>query len=156
MLMMRSAPPWLLRIIYWPTVLTVRRDPQRLRAQITTLGKAMSEPDQAVYNMPEYQDALCEAFCAAFRRGSRGPVLDLKLCSQAWGQWLQDIPSQVYLWHGEADRNTPIAMARYLERMIPNCRTTFYADEGHISVMHHHGQEILRELISGGNIDLKQ
>lgn len=155
-LMMQKAPAWLLRLIYWPTALTVRCDPEKLRSQLATLGKAMSEPDRVIYNTPEFQAAIWEAFCAAFRQGSRGPVLDLKLCSQSWGRWLQDIPIEVQLWHGKADQNTPIAMAHYLQQAIPKSQATFYPNEGHISVMHNHGREILQKLIADDHKDLKQ
>jgi pimeloyl-ACP methyl ester carboxylesterase len=51
------------------------------------------------------------------------------------------------LWHGEADQNIPLEMARYVATAIPNCEAKFYADEGHLSVFKKNSEEILRALV---------
>ena len=48
-----------------------------------------------------------------------------------------------HLWYGEDDRETPIAMGRYLATAIPKSQTHFYPGEGHLSVMVNHLEEIL-------------
>ena len=53
---------------------------------------------------------------------------------------------EVQLWHGEADTNTPLAMARYMQKALPKCRATFIPGEGHVSMMHNHGLEIFAAL----------
>jgi pimeloyl-ACP methyl ester carboxylesterase len=142
----RKVPAWLLRLIYQPTVAIARRNPEKLRPQLLRSTKGMPAVDRAVFAKSEFQQALLDAFCAAFRQGARGPVDDLKLCAGSWGKWLKDIPIEVRLWHGEADTNAPLAMARYLQHAIPRSRATFYPDEGHVSVMHRYGCEILGTL----------
>jgi pimeloyl-ACP methyl ester carboxylesterase len=127
-------------------VAVARRNPEKLRPQLLQSAKSMPAADQAIFARPEFQQALLDAFCAAFRQGARGPVDDLKLCAGSWGRWLKDISIDVRLWHGEADTNAPIAMARYLQRAIPKSRATFYPDEGHVSLMHRYGCEILGAL----------
>ncbi|MFZ6028492.1 MAG: alpha/beta fold hydrolase [Chloroflexota bacterium] len=146
-LLMQRAPSWLLKAFYWPVVRMSRRDPEKLHPQLRRSVRGMAAVDQAIAAAPEFQQALLAAFCAAFQQGSRGPVLDIKLCGQPWGSWLQDIHMPVQLWHGDADRNAPVAMARYLESKIPQCRATFYANEGHVSVMANHGREIFQKLV---------
>jgi fermentation-respiration switch protein FrsA (DUF1100 family) len=47
------------------------------------------------------------------------------------------------MWHGEADRLIPPALARLLAKALPECIATFYPDEGHISLMKNHAQDIL-------------
>lgn len=146
LLMVQKAPSWLWRLLYAPVSVMARRSPDRLRPQLLQSARGMPEPDRAVFTAPEYQAALLEAFCAAFRQGPRGPVLDLKLCAQSWGEWLPDIPIEVQLWHGELDQNAPIAMVRYMRQAIPRSRAMFYPDEGHVSIMHNHCREILQSL----------
>jgi pimeloyl-ACP methyl ester carboxylesterase len=53
----------------------------------------------------------------------------------------------VHLWHGEADRNAPVAMGRFVAKSIPGCVTHFYPDEGHLSLFKHHFEEVLRVLV---------
>ncbi|HSB01577.1 MAG TPA: alpha/beta hydrolase [Anaerolineales bacterium] len=144
--LVRKIPMWLMRLIYQPTVAAARRNPEKLRLQLLQSAKWMPEVDRAIFVMPEIQQALLEAFCAAFQQGARGPLEDLKLCAGSWGKWLMDIPIEVRLWHGEADMNAPIAMARYMQHAIPKSRATCYPGEGHVSVMYKYGCEILGSL----------
>ena len=53
---------------------------------------------------------------------------------------------EIRIWHGEADRNAPVAMARYTEDMLPKSQATYYPEEGHVSLLHHHAREILMSL----------
>ena len=59
----------------------------------------------------------------------------------------------VHLWQGEMDRNAPPAMGRYLAAAIPQCRATFYPNEGHVSLIVNHAAEILRVLAVGRGAD---
>jgi pimeloyl-ACP methyl ester carboxylesterase len=141
-----KTPAWLLRLMYQPTVAAARHNPEKLRPQLLQSAKWLPEADRAIFVMPELQQALLDSFCAAFQQGARGPLEDLQLCAGSWGEWLMDIPIEVRLWHGEADMNAPIAMAHYMQNTIPRSRATFYPGEGHVSVMHKYGCEILRAL----------
>ena len=49
----------------------------------------------------------------------------------------------VHLWSGEADRDTPSAMGRFLAAAIPKSQTHFYPEEGHLSVLVNLRQDIL-------------
>jgi pimeloyl-ACP methyl ester carboxylesterase len=55
----------------------------------------------------------------------------------------QEITIAVHLWHGEADRDAPIAMGRYLAVAIPKCDAAFSPGEGHLSVFMNHPRDIL-------------
>ena len=49
----------------------------------------------------------------------------------------------VHLWHGKIDRDTPIAMGRSLAAAIAKSQAHFYPEEGHLSVLVNHRQDIL-------------
>lgn len=146
MKLMRAFPVWLIRLTFLPIALTVRSNPEKLRTQLLQLARGLPAEDRAVFSEPAYLQAVLEAYCGAFRQGTRGPAQDLKLCAQGWGSWLPDISIEVQLWHGEKDANAPIAMARYMQQAIPKTRATFIPGEGHISLMHNHGRAILEAL----------
>ena len=61
----------------------------------------------------------------------------------------QEITVAVHLWHGEADRDTPIAMGRSLAAAIPKSQAHFYPQEGHLSVLMNHIQDILGVFATG-------
>ena len=48
----------------------------------------------------------------------------------------------VYLWHGEKDLVVPAAMGHYPSETIPDCRATFYKEEGHFSIVLNRMEEI--------------
>jgi len=62
-----------------------------------------------------------------------------------WGFPLQDIPAEVFLWHGELDVNSQPAWGHYLAHEIPNCKATFLADEAHF-ILFSHWSEILQTM----------
>jgi pimeloyl-ACP methyl ester carboxylesterase len=146
LLLCQKVPYGLLRLLYWPTALTLRRSPEKLLPQLSQSAKLMPEADRAIYADLAFQKTVLAAFRAAFQQGARGPVWDTRLCTQPWGFQLRDIQIAVQLWHGEADQNAPVAMARYMQGALLKCQATYYPGEGHVSVMHQHGREILRAL----------
>ncbi len=52
----------------------------------------------------------------------------------------------LFLWQGEQDRVMPAAAARLLAQALPHCTATFYPDEGHLSTLVNHVQEIWQAL----------
>jgi pimeloyl-ACP methyl ester carboxylesterase len=61
---------------------------------------------------------------------------------------LQDIHTPIQLWHGEADQNAPVEMARFAASAIPKCEAKFYPGEGHLSLFKKHAAEFIRVLVS--------
>jgi len=117
--------------VMWIQSVRVRqaRKPERL---LTQMKRSFAEVDRPYLDRPEIRDALLSEVKEAFRQGSRGPAYELRLYSHRWGFRLRDITMPVHLWQGEADTNVPVSMARYLAKMIPHCRATFYPGEGHL------------------------
>jgi pimeloyl-ACP methyl ester carboxylesterase len=70
----------------------------------------------------------------------------MKLIARPGAFDLASVHVPVLLWQGEQDRNVPAAHGRYLLRALPNCRATFYPDEGHLSLFVNRHREILSAL----------
>jgi pimeloyl-ACP methyl ester carboxylesterase len=136
--------PWLARLSLWRTGCQVRSNPEKMLGHM--IG-ALPVPDKAVLARPEVKTTVKENIAEAFRSGCRGAVCELLLCTRPWGFALKDIATRVDLWHGEEDRSVPSTMGRYQARAIPNCRATFYPDEGHFSLAINHMEEILSSLL---------
>lgn len=65
------------------------------------------------------------------------------------GLQLQDITlPAMYLWHGERDTNVPVAMGQAIANQLSQCTATYYRDEGHISVIVNHQEQIIMTLVS--------
>lgn len=103
----------------------------------------MPAPDLAVLCDPTVSQKLLESTQESWRSGFRGTAWDATLAARKWDFRLEEIQMPVSLWQGEADRNVPATMARYVAEKIPHCQAHFYPEEGHISLLAHHMEEVL-------------
>lgn len=135
--------PWLVRLQLRLMSAGVNSDPSKVAEQVNLSLppadlKAMSEP------------GVLEGFMATLRQflrqGNRGPAWEAGLYMRPWGFPIDKIRVPAYLWHGEADRNAPVAMGRDLAARIPGCVASFKPGEGHFSLAKNHIPEILSVL----------
>jgi pimeloyl-ACP methyl ester carboxylesterase len=108
----------------------------------------VKEPDREFLNRNETAHALANSFRESVRQGFRGPYHDLILYSRPWGFRLEDISTPVHLWHGMLDVIVPPAMGQDMAGAIPQCRSFFFEDEGHFSLLLNRFQDILHTLIT--------
>ena len=124
--------PRITAFLYSFSAILFRFYPERM---LSILSDMVAEPDKIALKNEELIQVLIASFREAFRKSLRWPTTDVVLYSRPWGFSLKDINIPVHLWHGEKDRIVPAAMARYLAKIIPNCHATFYANEGHFSII---------------------
>lgn len=60
---------------------------------------------------------------------------------------LEEIQPEVLIWHGDQDRNDPVAMAHAQERRLPHVRARYYPGDGHL-IFFSRIDEILSELVA--------
>ena len=77
--------------------------------------------------------------------GIEGIASDYILFSGSYDFPLAEIKTEVHLWSGTLDQNTPPAMTHYLASQLPCCHTHMLQDEGHF-VLHGHWDEILKSV----------
>lgn len=126
--------PPLAQLIMWSMARQLRRDPNRT---VDAIASAMSPSDAEIAHRPEIRQVLRTDITEAFRQGSPGAARDVVLLGAPWGFDLGEITQPVLLWHGENDVLATPAMGRHLAAMIPDCRATFYPDEGHLLAFEH-------------------
>lgn len=124
-----------------------RHDPEALRRQMGQLARLLADPDGAREweralrdGMPEADRRAWERFESswllpaaqdALRDGGRGAAQELAVLVRPWGFALGEISCPVELWHGTADENVPVEVARRVAAEIPGCRAHVVAGEGH-------------------------
>jgi len=115
---------------------------------------ALPEPDQAVLKRPEVRQCYLQTLREAQRRGPCGAQHDTALMVSPWEFRPQEIAVAVHLWHGEADREIPISMGRTLAAALPKSQAHFYPEEGHLSVLVNHVQDILEVFAAEASISM--
>ena len=137
--------PWIIKLAMAAASLALRR---HAKITVAFLAGRSKDPDRKELKRPDIMNILSASFKESMRSGPSGASRDVFLYASSWGFDLQKIRVPIHLWHGEKDDIVPIAMARYLADTIPNCRASFYRDEGHFSLVVKYMEEILRVLVA--------
>lgn len=103
--------------------------------------------DKEAFSHPETGTWFREMIREGARPGARGPAWDWTLSARPWGFCLQDVTFRIHIFQGEADTLNPIAFGRYLAGVLPNNIAEFYPDDGHISLIYNHYEEMLSAVI---------
>src|ERR1700753_2760688 len=118
----------------------------------------IGDADKAV--LPgEYADFMAASLRAAVARGVAGWYEDDMAFVSDWGFELgpdttavrgvpgaDDPPAPVAVWQGAQDRMVPFGHGQWLASHLPGARVHLLPGEGHLSLEHHHYDEILTDL----------
>lgn len=125
------------------------RNEGRARKSMLRLTPHFPETDRKSLTLPEITDLLTASFVEAFRQGAKGPAYDGLVVRRPWGFELEEIHfPALYLWHGELDTDVPVAMGRAVAERLAQCKATYYPNDGHISLIVNHREEIVTTLMS--------
>ena len=107
-------------------------------------GEKWPLADKRILDDPAIPDIMATSLVEGFRQGPRGPARDATLIGRIRGFGLDEIVHpNIRLWHGTADQQVSIAVARKVAQGLRSCTATFYDNEGHLSVIVNHKDEIL-------------
>ena len=108
----------------------------------------LPSPDRDLFADPGYRSIMTENMMAALRQGGRGAAWELTLIVQPWDLRIENVPGRVRLWQGLADEILPAALAQDLARALPACEARYFPTEGHLSLMAHHADQVLEDLVT--------
>ena len=135
--------PWLVAPMLGLDALMLRKHPERA---LKTIIGLLTPPDQRLLAADAQLRAEFGGFMAeAYRQGIRAARHEAHLIGSARGFALQDIRTTVHVYQGAQDRHVPEAMGRYLAAQIRGSQFHFYPDEGHLSLIIHRFDDILRD-----------
>jgi pimeloyl-ACP methyl ester carboxylesterase len=132
-----------LKTSYNKLIRNLHLDPEAVAHQMY----GSSDKDKELLARPEVIHLLGANLQQAFLSGPRGGALDWLIVTRPWGFRLDGISVGVQLWQGKFDIVIPSNKGRDMASRIPNCRVNFL-EEGHISLLFNHTQEILSDLIN--------
>lgn len=137
-----------------------RNHPRRLRVMLHGMRFALHLPalvaksaakgapaaDRAVLARDGATKHFAAMLNAAFHQGIDGVATEFGLAAGPWPFVLQSITLPVRIWHGEQDRNAPIAAARWLEAQLGDASLSIEPQDGHASLIANQATSILAEL----------
>lgn len=125
------------------TARTLRSRPERFLGQMEA---RISEADQSFLSRSENRELFLASSRESFRSGARGVARDATLYAEPWGFDLGEIGTEVQLWHGEDDRVVLPSVGRFVADSIANCKATFWPEEGHLSWVDQHLDDVVSAL----------
>jgi pimeloyl-ACP methyl ester carboxylesterase len=136
-----------------------RREPGEARRRIEESGRWLleepdaflqaprPEPDRVLLEDSKVRSMFVEMIQESVRSGLAGYAWDGVVERNPWGFSLQEIESEILVWHGDQDHYIPRAHIEQMASLLPKCRATFYPDEAH-GVIIARWKEILATLSS--------
>jgi hypothetical protein len=141
--------PWSLGLMVWLLYGRMGHDPEKFKRILDSKLEEISSPDQEAYARQRIFETMAQEMAEAFRQGIRGQAYEARLLYRSWGFRYGDIHlERVYLWQGEQDQNIPVATGKVIAKEIAGCQAKFMKDEGHISIISNHGEELLRTMVN--------
>lgn len=136
---------WITR--YFPFILKLMmrmshkalENPDRLKTMLKQLPKV----DAKIFENNSYKDTMVLSLQEAFRQHVSGVVDDFKLLIKCWGFNLEEIRCPLVVWQGGEDQQAPVKHAEIYAHQVPKAQYVFLEEEGHISILHNYGEEIL-------------
>lgn len=121
---------------------------EKARAVMAKFTGKWAEPDRKVFERPNVADAMVASLVESYRQGTKGAAYDGTLIgARTWDFQLEDVAFEnIHLWHGEADDQIAVTQARESAKRLPHCQATFYPNDGHISTIADHADEIVTAL----------
>lgn len=109
--------------------------------------RQLPEADVAVLRRPEVRAVFVDDRNLAPRTASLAAAREFALFAHDWGFRPEEVTVPVTLWHGQVDRNVPVAHARHLAEHLAKADLHEYPGEGHLLVFDRM-TEMLGELAS--------
>jgi pimeloyl-ACP methyl ester carboxylesterase len=141
--------PWLPWLIL-PITKRFFRHEEQARNTLTRFSTRWVEADRTAISDPKVRDTLTASLVESLRQGIKGAAYDGTLVGgRNWGFEFEEITfPEISLWHGELDKSIPITQARKVAESIAHCKAHYYPNEGHISTIVNHQEEIASALSS--------
>ncbi|MBA2653149.1 MAG: alpha/beta hydrolase [Tatlockia sp.] len=136
---------WMIR--YCPIVLKLMmrlsfkalENPNRLNKML----KQLPEIDAKLLADNHFKDLMVQSLKEAFRQNASEVVNDFKLFLKPWGFDLNAIRCPFVVWQGGKDQQAPVKHAEIYAQQVPEANYVFLEEEGHISILHNYGEQIL-------------
>jgi pimeloyl-ACP methyl ester carboxylesterase len=112
------------------------------------LNRSFPKVDRAILEEGDTAMQVVAFVRESMRNGTEGCILDYRIFGAPWGFELEEIEAPVSIWEGTDDHTGPPEYRAYLEQHIAHATVTLVPQEGHLSLLPHHANEILHDLIT--------
>jgi pimeloyl-ACP methyl ester carboxylesterase len=119
---------------------------ETVRARMVRIGQWLGGEDLRLMQDPTKLDLLARTMMETGRQDGQGNRSEIERLTRPWGFDIRKIAVPMFLFHGDQDQIMHVGPARLMARMLKRCVATFYAGEGHFSVLVNKADELLNAL----------
>ncbi len=117
-----------------------------VRARVKRIGEWLGGEDLRLMQDPAKLDLLARTMIETGRQNGQGNRSEIERLARPWGFDIRGITVPIFLFHGNEDLIMHIGPARAMARALKGCAATFYAGEGHFSVLVNKADELMGAL----------
>ena len=121
-------------------------DAAKIRLDGKNTEKGFPEVDQLVFDQTGISEIMTGTISEGMKYGISGASQDAKIYKSDWGFDLNEVKSPIVIYHGELDKNVRIESAHYIIESLPHCTSYVLQNEGHLSLIYNHINDILKRL----------
>jgi pimeloyl-ACP methyl ester carboxylesterase len=119
------------------------------------MGQWLGGEDLRLMQDPEKLDLLLRTMVESGRQGGAANRSEIERLARPWGFNPRKIKAPVFLFHGDQDRIMHVGPARMMARVLKDCAATFYAREGHFSVLVNQADALMDALAASARSALR-
>ncbi len=136
--------PWLI----WRFLIWIFYHSGRTHPEVIMERGAASRPlaDAELWKQGSVRQVCYASVVEAFCSGTLGHAWEARLMTRPWDLAFEAVHVPVHIWHGTADRTTPVAMAYALADKIPGSALHVFKDEAHLLIFPY-WHEILQAML---------
>lgn len=114
------------------------------------LFASASGSDKALIEQTEFKNFILPILKQSYTYSGRGFVRDVRLYVN-WQMDLIDNNAATYIWHGESDNWSPVAMADYLENEFSQAKLINFPELSHYSTLYEVTKQIFAQKVESTN-----
>ncbi|MEI9885537.1 MAG: alpha/beta hydrolase [Rhizomicrobium sp.] len=118
-----------------------------VEARMMRVAQWLGGEDLRLMNIAEMRAVLARTMMETARQSGAGNRAEIERLVRPWGFDIRALEgSRLFVWHGDKDRIMPAGPARAMARRLKDCTATFYAGEGHFSVLVNRAHDLMAAL----------
>ncbi|WP_158881066.1 alpha/beta hydrolase [Rhodanobacter sp. L36] len=117
--------------------------------ELRKMERFLVAPDLAAMSEGDRFSILQAITRECLSRGTKGAAWDARLYVRPFGFSPEEITIPIRFFHGEQDMNVPLALVRSMVSKLDGASLTVFPQEGHLSTLCNHFEEIVETLVSG-------
>jgi pimeloyl-ACP methyl ester carboxylesterase len=118
-----------------------------VRARVAQIGQWLGGEDLRLMQDPAKLDLLTRTMVESGRQNGQGNRSEIERLARPWGFDIRKIDVPILVFHGDEDQIMHVRPAQKMARVLRECAATFYAGEGHFSVLVNKADQLMETLL---------